>query len=76
MEYFTTIEVHGRHHVIKETNRLGSTISIEGKKTLAIQSNYRGTGMAFCGILKKGQSLDSFEKEYLARKKNPKPRKV
>lgn len=76
MEYFKTIEVHGKHHVVKELNRLGSVISIDGKTSLAVQSNYRRTGMALCGILKKGQSLDAFEKEYMARKKNPKRQKV
>jgi hypothetical protein len=49
-----TIKVHGRSHAI---------IPFPSRKTLP-NANYQGTGKAFIGILKEGETLEGFKKRY------------
>lgn len=74
---FSLIDVNGHHHVIIRINR-GDATKISGKKTIITpmpQPNYRNTGMALCGVLKPGQTLDQFTATYKCTGNNPKPRK-
>lgn len=48
--------------------KIGNTIYVlngnsESGKSLTRNANFLGTGMALCGILKKGESLASWEKK-------------
>lgn len=52
----TYIEVCGYKHVIRPYTREG------------IEPNYRNTGMAFCGIVPKGQTFNQFKKKWIARR--------
>jgi hypothetical protein len=74
---FKTIDVKGKQHVIIEVNRIDYKL-LHGQTTqrnVAEQPNYRGSGMALCGILKKGQTLEQFKANYKPVGNNPTPKK-
>jgi hypothetical protein len=54
MSYHTSIEVAGRTHVLTPYNN-----TYRGPYPMP---NYHGTGMALCGVTKKGESLDKWIK--------------
>lgn len=57
-----TINVHGVVHVVKEVKRPNVVKTIFGEQVVEkmYQPNYRGSGLALCGILKPGQTLEQF----------------
>lgn len=50
---YDTVEVYGRTHVV---------CSIYTYRPSYPDPNYRNTGMALCGVLKKGETLDGWIK--------------
>ncbi len=65
MNNFQIIEVHGHKHVLKPSSRVKSYFVQNGVRTELIPNpDYLNTGMCLCGILKAGQTLDEFIKEY------------
>ncbi len=56
---YKTIEVHGQHHVVRETKRQPSLRGLT-QGVVIEEPNYKNTGMALCGILKKDQTLAEF----------------
>jgi len=54
-----TIHVKNRDHVLIKRDR---------SSTIYPEPNYRNTNMALVGILKHGQSLDSFKSDWVKRK--------
>ena len=47
-KFYTSVEINGYLHVLCDSE---------------IGGNYKGTGKALCGILKKGESLNGFQKK-------------
>ena len=58
-ETMTVTHVKGRDHVLIERSR---------DPQFHPDANYRNTNMALCGILRIGQSLDSFKNDWIKRK--------
>jgi hypothetical protein len=54
-----TIIVHGRTHVLTESKR---NDNVEDGQTKIEQPNYLGTGMALCGVLRPGETLEEWKK--------------
>ena len=54
-----TIKLNGREHILKDVVRYG----------VHPDPNFAGTGKALCGVLKKGQSLEDWEKQKAKRMK-------
>lgn len=61
-DLYKTIPVHNQNHVVKEVKRPNVVLMSGDNKIIQEieQPNYRGSGMALCGILKPGQTLDHF----------------
>lgn len=68
MNFFKTIEVHGRTHVLRDNNRNGIYINGYGQKIKIPNPDYRRTGRCLCGILKPGQTLMQFAEKYYKQK--------
>jgi hypothetical protein len=64
MKNYSILNVGSRQHVICES---GPRIKYAEGKPMP-DANYLGTGMALCGILREGQSLDNFKVEVQKRK--------
>jgi len=67
MEKFTTIEMNGRIHVITPVERNGNykvydpkTGDYSGEGEPIPQPNYKGTGKALCGVLRRHELLDTW----------------
>jgi len=71
MKTLSVLPVCGRRHVVKRIERTGVLkYKVKGTSrmftTLIPQPNYRGTGLALCGILLRGETLQ----EWIIRTKN------
>ena len=55
MNYYTTILVCGRLHVLRE---------VSPRNTGIPEANYMGTGKALCGVVDKGDTLEDWIKKY------------
>jgi hypothetical protein len=53
------LQVNGREHVVKRVTRSGT----DSEGVPYPEPNYRGPGMALCGILRKGQTLQEWKNE-------------
>lgn len=57
---YTLLKVHGREHVLKSPGRERGTKLANGEELP--MPNYMGTGLALCGILRQGETLEDFKK--------------
>ena len=64
IESMKIIIVHGYQHIIMPYRR-----TMVNENIVYPNPNYRGTGMALVGVLKKGQTLNQFKKQWLKNKK-------
>ena len=61
MENYQVTKVFGHNHVLKPLARQKSYFILNGKRMgMVPEPNYLNTGMALCGILKPGQTLNEF----------------
>ena len=58
-ELFQTKIVHGRTHILSESHNFRGKVYPD--------PDYMGTGLALVGVLKPGQSLEEFKKEWIER---------
>lgn len=58
MNGFRTLEIDKQIYVLKICDRLPRMAN----------ANFRNTGMALCGKLKKGQTIEQFKEQYNAKK--------
>lgn len=65
MEHYKILKVAGQEHVLRHVDRSETFyLSVGGEKVKnkLPDANYLGTGMALCGVLRKGESLKKFLK--------------
>ena len=74
MEEITTIKMNGRTHVVTSVERNGRykiydphTGNYLGEGEPIPQPNYKGTGKALCGILRKSEVLETWKSRKLKR---------
>ena len=65
---YKTMRVNGRTHVLREINRLSYCLSdyyksCKGDIIRVDPPDYLGTGLALCGVLKYGQTLNEWVQE-------------
>ena len=72
-EMYITMRVNGRTHVVRQFNRRKYRTKQYpgGMETVYTPApNYLGTGMALCGVLRYGQTLEEWVSEKKKRKKS------
>ncbi len=60
-----TITVFGRQHVIRPVPSRGETKDIETGKIIIRDADYRGTGLAWAGTLRKNETLQEFQERWI-----------
>jgi len=56
MKNLSVIKVHGKRHVVNQSSR--EPYSVQGRHIPA--PNYQNMGVAFCGILREGETLEQW----------------
>lgn len=76
MNGFRAYEIDKRVYILKDCDRLPCRYTkVNGERSMIPAANFRNTGMALCGALKKKQTMEQFIEQYNAKKATKKRRK-
>ena len=76
MNGFRAYDIDNRVYILKDCDRLPCRYTnVNGERGKIENANFRNTGMALCGKLRKKQTMEQFIEQYNAKKSTKKRRK-